>query len=167
MLSLQSAERGATTELRRKRRSARGFTLVEVLVAAALMGFGLAGAAICLQVGLRNLDVARNTTLVTQVLQDEAERLRLENWTAISALPAQAAILDPAPAHLAGTRFAEMAQAGRISVTRSVENVPGFADMKEIVLRAVWTDLGGSHERIIRLRYAKGGVNDYYYGTSS
>lgn len=153
--------------LRRATAARRAFTLVEVLVATTIMGVGMASAAVCLQVGLRALDTARATTLVAQVLQDEAERLRLENWIAIDALPAEEEIFNPAPAQFAGTPFAEMVASGRLAITRSVQDVPGFADMKEITLRAEWTDLGGSHGRALRLRYAKGGVSDYYYGVRS
>lgn len=129
------------------------------MAAAMVMAFALGAAVIAIQAGMRDLEMARTSTAVAQVLQSEAERLRLMNWPEINALPASETV-NP------GAEVAN-ARRGGVQITRVVSNVAGFADMKEIVLRATWTGGGGgAHERVVRLRYAKGGLHDYYYGSS-
>lgn len=131
------------------------------MAAVAVMALSLGTAIIAIQIGLRNLETARTSTAASQVLQNEAERLRLLNWVGVSALPASDTISVPAGfSH-------ESLQNGRVAFTRTVSDVSGFTNMKEIVLRARWTSVNGqAHERIFRMRYAKGGLHDYYYGSS-
>jgi prepilin-type N-terminal cleavage/methylation domain len=142
-------------------RAADAFTLVEVMVATAVMALSLVAAIIGIQIGINHLDVARTSTAVAQVLQAEAERVRMLNWVALSALPAEAEI------DLTGTIPSEAIASGRVRVWRTITDVSGFANMKEVRLRGVWTSLdGAAREREFRLRYTKGGLHDYYYGSS-
>lgn len=139
-------------------RSRRGFTLVEVVMASVVLAFGLVTSIICIQIGVRDMDVARTGTAVAQAMQNEMERLRLEDWEGISNLPAEQAL------DLAGTFSADSAIRDRVTVVRRVSDVPGFAQMKEVVLSARWTSIDGrSHQRTFRMRYAKNGLHDYYY----
>lgn len=139
----------------------RAFTLIEVMAAVAVMALSLGASIIAIQMGMRNLELARVSTAASQVLQNEAERLRLLNWAAITALPATEDLTVP-------TAFDhESLFKGRVDFTRSVTDVTGFSNMKEIVLRASWTAINGqAHERVFRMRYSKGGLHDYYYGSS-
>lgn len=140
--------------------------MVEVIVAAAILAVGLATSAICLQMGLRNLDTAQKMSMVTQALQDEAERLRLSNWALIGELPDSAEIQGSLPAKFSGTPLAEMIADGTCVITRTVSDVDDFEDMKQITLTGTWVGIDGrERSRMIHLRYARGGTNDYYYGT--
>lgn len=139
-----------------------GFTLLEMLIAIGVMAIGLSSAAIAMQVGLRNLDLARTTTQVAQILQDQSEATRLLNWTALSSLPAEQAL--ELPEHF----DPERAETIQLQLTRRVESLPGLEDLKHITLEAEWRGIHGSpHTRSIHLRYARNGVFDYYYGTGS
>ena len=139
----------------------RAFTLIEVMAATAVMALSLGTGIIALQIGMRNLELARVSTAASQLLQNEAERLRLLNWAGISALPASAQL--GVPSDFANATLLQ----GRVTFTRSVADATGFTDMKDIVLRADWTSLDGRpHERVFRLRYSKGGLHDYYYGST-
>lgn len=131
------------------------------MIAAAVMGMGVASAFVTVQVGLNNLDNARVTALVAQVLQDEAERVRLLNWSAIDALPETAAISLP-------PQFENsIVGNGRLTLERVVTPVPGYADSREIELTASWKSISGTdHTRKLFLRYSRGGLYDYYYGTN-
>lgn len=135
-----------------------GFSLVEVMVAATILGLALAAAAVGLQIGLRSLDTARISTGASQMLQNEAERLRLLSWEQISALPAEAAVdID--------SMLSEGRTPGQnFTVVRQVADVAGLSGMKEITITAQWTGLGGqTHRRSTVIHYARGGVHDYYY----
>ncbi len=142
-------------------RSARGFTLIEVIAATAVMALALGASVVGIQIGSNNLDAARTSTAVAQALQSEAERVRMLNWEALTALPAEARV------DLTGAVPSDAIASGRVAVTRTISDVTGFANMKEIRLRAAWTSLNGqARERVFRLRYAKGGLHDYYYSAS-
>jgi prepilin-type N-terminal cleavage/methylation domain-containing protein len=134
----------------------RGFSLLEVIMATAVLTLGLGTAIIGLQVGMRDLDLARTSTAVSQALQNEAERLRMMRWTDIEALPASETIDQTA------AFSAEDILKGRLTMTS------GLANMKEIVLQAVWKGVDGkSHTRVYRMRYGKGGLHDYYYSSGA
>jgi prepilin-type N-terminal cleavage/methylation domain-containing protein len=140
----------------------RGFSLLEVIMATAVLTLGLGTAIIGLQVGMRDLDLARTSTAVSQALQNEAERLRMMRWTDIEALPASETIDQTA------AFSAEAILKGRLTMTRTISDVSGLANMKEIVLQAVWKGMDGkSHTRVYRLRYGKGGLHDYYYSSGA
>lgn len=138
-----------------------GFTLIEVIMAGVVMAFAVTTALVCIQIGMRDLDVARTGTAVSQVLQNEMERLRLKDWSSIAALPASEA-LD------VGTAFSsDSVLKGRVTIVRTVGDVTGFTDMKEIVVTARWTSMDGTaRSRVYRMRYAKKGLYDYYYSSN-
>ena len=142
-------------------RRAAGFTLIEVLMAGVVLAFGITTALVCIQIGMRDLDVARTGTAVSQALQNEMERLRLKDWASIAALPASETLdVD------AGFSSASVLK-GRVTIVRSVSDVTGFADMKEIAVTARWTSIDGTaRSRVYRMRYAKKGLYDYYYSSN-
>ena len=136
----------------------RAFSILEVMSATAVMAMGLAAAIYGIQIGLRNLDVARTSTAIGQVMQSEAERIRLLNWDALSALPNNATTLT-----LADALNNRALKNGNVVVTRTISNVSGYANMKEVRLVATWRSIEGAQRtRIIQFRYTKGGVYDYY-----
>lgn len=142
------------------RRSNRGFTLVEIVMSSVVLLLAIMGSITALQVAFRELELARTTSVATQVMQSEAERLRLMNWSAISALPNESDV-DLSTAISSGTLLF-----GRLRMVRTVADVPDYSNMKEIHLVAKWTTSNGrSHERSMMLRYSKGGLHDYYYGS--
>jgi prepilin-type N-terminal cleavage/methylation domain-containing protein len=143
------------------RRLRKGFSLIEVIMATVVMTFGLGTAIVGLQIGMRDLDLARATTAVSQALQNEAERLRMMKWSDIEALSSTETISQ------ASTFSAEPILKGRLTMSRIISDVSGQANMKEIVLKAVWKGMDGkSHTRIYRMRYGKGGLHDYYYSSA-
>jgi len=158
VIGYQAAIRLRKVSFGRGDKGRSGFTLIEVALAATVLAFGLTMSIICIQIGLRDLDVARTSTAVSQVLQNEMERLRLEDWDGIAAMP------PSGPLDLDATFLANSAMKGKIEFTRTVADVTGFADMKEIVLTANWRSIDGQvHSRSYRMRYGKGGLFDYYY----
>jgi len=66
--------------------SPRAFTIVEVMIAAIVLALGITTSITTLQGGFQAVDVARNYTYASQVMQSEVERLRLKNWTQMQAL---------------------------------------------------------------------------------
>ncbi len=129
----------------------RGFTIVEVMVAAAVLALGITGVIIVSQRGLQALDTARHLSAASQLMQSEMERLRLLSW-------AQLQVLQDS----GETAVALEAAAGRFSCRREIRDVKDA--MKEITLVATWKGYDGrDHTARLITRYGRTGLNDYFY----
>jgi Tfp pilus assembly protein PilV len=149
--------------LKPRLRAAAGFTVIEVFFASFVMIFGITSAILVMQSGLRALDTARNTTLASQIIQSEMERVRLLSWGAVNALPQSATIRvdDILPSDLANISDLR----SRFSVTRAANDVAGkIGEMKEISVTVTWRGLDRqSHVRTSTTHYCKEGLYAYYY----
>lgn len=153
----------SSSRRRKPRFDARGFTIAEVMMASFVMIFGIASAIIVMQSGLRALDTARNTTLASQLIQSEMERIRLLSWSGVNALPASAAIEigEILPTDLPS--ISELRS--RFTITREVSDVSGkVGDMKEIDIIVSWRGVDGqTHVRSSSTHYSREGLYAYYY----
>jgi Tfp pilus assembly protein PilV len=158
----------------RRRRPDAGFTIIEVAMAGFVMAFGIATSIIAMQTGFKTVDVARGTTLASQILQSEMERLRLMSWTTITALSTATDSVAPAPSGTpAGVEMFDGATyfssnpevAGRYLITRTVAaDSTRPADVIYITISVTWTSYDGrSHTRSFQSMYSKDGLYDYYY----
>jgi Tfp pilus assembly protein PilV len=140
------------------RRLESGFTIIEVAMASFIMAFGIANSIIVMQSGYKQIDVARGTTLASQIIQSEIERMRLMSWTMINALPATQTF--------DGTEFfSNSASAEKYLVTRTVADAPGrVGEVKNLTVSVRWQtyDLRWQ-QRSFTAIYAKNGLYDYYY----
>lgn len=141
------------------RRRDAGFTIIEVALAAFVLAFGLTSAIVVMQAGFKTLDVARGTTLASQVAQSEMERLRLMSWANIAALPASG------PVNLSSMFSTDPSLADRFTVTRTVADVEDREDeQKTITVTVTWHSYDGrEHSRQFNTLYTKNGLYDYYY----
>ncbi|MGZ0656955.1 type IV pilus modification PilV family protein [Coraliomargarita sp. W4R53] len=137
----------------------RGFTLVEVMVAIMVIGLALTSSTICLRIGMLQHDTARATTFVTQVLQDEAETIRLLNWTALENLSGSVTFQP------SSTLDYEEINLERFTFKREISNSNGESGLKQILLTAEWTGIRSDKHRLaLFFDYAQNGMHDYYYG---
>jgi Tfp pilus assembly protein PilV len=152
----------------RRLRHCGGFTIVEVALAAFVMAFGIATSIVAMQTGFKALDVARSTTIASQILQSEMERLRLLPWNkdtpagvvdSISELPASEQV------DLSTMFTANAALAAKFTVTRTSVPDPARPDeVREITITVTWASYDGRlHSRTFKSLYAKNGLYDYYY----
>lgn len=139
------------------RQAQAGFTIIEVAVASFVMAFGIATSIIVMQSGFKQIDVARGTTLASQIIQSEIERVRLMNWTMVNNLPATQTFN--------GTEyFGDNASAEKYEVTRLVADDDDRADVKNITVRVRWQTYDGRwQQRSFSAIYAHNGLYDYYY----
>lgn len=129
-----------------------------------VLTFGIASGLIAMQAGLKTLDVARGTTLASQLLQSEMENLRLQSWSDIEAqegtneVDLTVLLSDQPAAHAVADGF-------DFVVTRTVQDVAGReGDMMELILRASWKTIDGrTLNRSFRTIYTRNGLYDYYY----
>ena len=156
------------------RRADAGFTILEVAMASFVMAFGIATSIIAMQAGFKTVDVARGTTLASQILQSEMERLRMMSWTEISALSTATDSTAPIPSGSpAGVEMfdgstyfsSNPAVAGRYTITRTVAaDSSRPTEVMNITISVTWTSFDGrSHTRSFQSMYAKDGLYDYYY----
>lgn len=131
-------------------------------MAASVMALTIAGSIIVLQQGFRSLDNARNTTLSSQIIQSEMERIRLLSWSGVSALPASDPILLSSIFPSSTTTDAMRL---RFTAIRTCVDVTGKeGEMKTITITVTWTGLDNlSHTRSTTGYYCKNGLYDYYY----
>ncbi len=141
------------------RRRLRGFTIIEVAMATFVMAFGISTSIIAMQSGFKQIDLARGTTIASQIVQSEMERLRMMSWTMIAALPASQSF-DGA------TYFSANADvAGRYTITRTVTaNATEPADIKDLKVSVRWQGYDGRwHQRSFTGIYARNGLYDFFY----
>lgn len=156
------------------RRAARGFTILEVTMATAVMALGISTSIVAMQQGFKFVDVARGTTLASQILQSEVERLRMLNWTNITTMAAAtdstAPFPDGSPAGVemfdGSTYFSGSSViSGDYIITRTVAFDPDRStNVANITISVTWHSYDGRpHTRTFRTRYIKNGLYDYYY----
>src|SRR4051794_13667365 len=75
--------------------SASAFTLVEVLLAAAVMLVGVIGMIHAITLGSEMLDTARKQTIATQIMHGELEKIRLTDWAEIVGLGSAQGYAEP------------------------------------------------------------------------
>ena len=125
-------------------------------MAAFIMAFGIASSIIALQTGFKALDVARDSTLASQIMQSEIERIRLLPW---SSLPTTGTVS-------VSSMFSSSARiAAKFTVNRTVtDDSTRPSDVKYITIAVTWKSYDGrSHARSFTTMYAKNGLYDYYY----
>ena len=139
----------------RRHLGADGFTLVEVTCAAFVMLFAIASSVVAMQFGFRSIDMARGTTVASQILQSEIENVRLLAWEDIILLSPQEEL------DYTGSVEEEIAKR-LIRVERTVQAVGGATDMREITITATWKTTDGiTHTRSTSTRYCRNGLNDF------
>jgi prepilin-type N-terminal cleavage/methylation domain-containing protein len=147
---------------------ANGFTLIEVMAAAAILAFVISGSIITMQSGFRALDTARKTTLAAQIMQSEMEQLRMQSWNRVRDLltaSEEIEIEDIFPQNTETERsiLAEMERT--FTATRKAAFVTGSGDeIIQVDISVTWNGIDGKpHKRTSSTRYCKDGLYNYYY----
>lgn len=132
-----------------------------------VMAFGIATSIIALQMGFKAIDVARDGTLASQIMQSEIERLRLWPWNNASTAAVDSICELPASATVSLTSMfsTSTAMAEKYTVTRTVSsNTDRPDDVRYITITVTWNSYDGrAHTRSFTTMYSKNGLYDYYY----
>ncbi len=148
----------------------KGFTIFELSMAVIVMAFALVTSLTVLQMGLRGLDTARNTTIAAQLLQSVMEDLRMLPWSATSPQNSISSLEAASNNNTAGNvtldasftngDAAAISMVSRFTLTRKISDVD--ASMKQIDLTAQWRGIDGrSHSLKYSSYYGKNGLHDY------
>lgn len=133
-----------------------GYTLMEVMIATFLVVIIFAGGFGALLQGNKLIEISRDETRASQVLQSEIEELRAYNWDALIALNAESKYSPQAS-------FTD-AYATRYTVKRTIAT--RSSTQKRVTIQVFWTDNGGTeHMREYITLVTKEGLYDFYYRT--
>jgi Tfp pilus assembly protein PilV len=138
-------------------RCTRGTTIAEVAMAALLMALVLSTSITTLQRAFISLQNARNLNIASQILQSEMEKMCLNNWGTVSALPTSSTSVT------IDTAFTSNAFVGnRFSLSRTVTTPQ--TNTRIINLKVTWVSANGRPlSRNLAMRYSRNGVYDYFY----
>jgi type II secretory pathway pseudopilin PulG len=144
---------------RTSRRQDAGFSIVEVIATAAILGLGIASSLIALTGNLRVIDHSRSVTLCSQILQSELERIRLLNWGQLTALPAEETVTVESALGVTTQAVTRFTLTRRVITPNSRSG-----DIRDVQLTVAWTGaFGTAHQRSYVTRYGRNGLNDYFY----
>jgi Tfp pilus assembly protein PilV len=154
-------------------RRARAFTLVEVMMAAAILVVGFIGMIQAVTIGSEMLATARRQTLAAQIIDHEIERLRLLPWddpagtndlVGLAAGPTSVTIDSQFAAAISA---AGLASGTTLVLSRSVSDVV-TGSMREVVFTVTWTvrpsgvSTSRTYTRASSARFGKYGLNLTY-----
>lgn len=145
------------------RRKLGGFTILEVMMAAAVMAFAITTSITTMQRAFMSLDTARNITIAGQIMQSEFEKMRLRDWSVIGnyALPETELTIDSAFTSNAfiGTRFKLYRNVTEINLGTGI-------GMRQVTLTCRWRNYDGRQiSRSYTSYYGQNGLYDYFYNS--
>ena len=136
--------------------SKRGSTLVEVMMSSIIILVVLLAGFGALIQGNRLIEVSRDETRVSQVLQSEIEELRSYDWATLIALNAEST-------YAPSSSFTD-AYSARFTIKRKISTRSSL--QKRVTMQVSWTDnRGTSHMREYITLISKDGLYDFYYRT--
>ncbi|HVS51881.1 MAG TPA: prepilin-type N-terminal cleavage/methylation domain-containing protein [Opitutaceae bacterium] len=144
-------------------RRARGFTLVEVSIAAAVLALCLTGSLLVLQRGFMAIDNARYTTLAGQILQSQMEKLRMLTWAQLTSTTSGPPTNGAFSPDLSSSSSGQLAN---FTCTETIAAAPSpyASTMVDITLTATWKGSDGRSRSLSYFtRYGQNGVSDFFY----
>ena len=148
------------------RKLAKGVTLVDVVMAIALLGVMASGVLGSFRYGLFVTQLARENQRATQIMLEKLETIRLFNWDQINpsgrSLPYTfpfSAVYDPqATLNAQGTTYN-----GTVTVANCASGPSYSTNMRQVVVNLTWTTQTVPHTRSITTYIAKDGIQNYVY----
>lgn len=132
-----------------RRRAA--FTLIEVMLAAAVLAFALIGTIQVLVSGSEMMDVARKQTIATQIIHGQIDQVRLLDWSQVSALGSSDTVsvedgdnTSSGKMFIFGNNLPVLAKG--FTLKRTISTVQ--TDLKQVTFTVTWTgNTGRSYSR--------------------
>ncbi|HLP25386.1 MAG TPA: hypothetical protein VK477_06900 [Acidobacteriota bacterium] len=163
--SESAARYGEVVAAARPRVTSRGFTVLEVMLAAFILAVAIATSITTLQRAFLSIDTARNMTLAGQIMQHELEKVRLKDWTTVSGYTDD----DDLPIDTLFTSndyIANLIANRGLRLAREV-TVPE-TDIVQLTYTVTWRNYDGRElSRSYVTYYARYGIYDFFYNSSS
>jgi type II secretory pathway pseudopilin PulG len=150
--------------IRCSKRTEHGVTLVDVIMAIALLGVMAGGVLGCFRYGLFVMQLARENQRATQILLAKIETIRLYNWDQVTSngfIPTTFTdVYDPQTTNTAQ-------QGATYSGTMAISNFPFAsscaANLRQLTVTLNWTTRSVPHTRSVTTFIAKDGMQPYVY----
>ena len=141
----------------------RGLTLVDVIMAIALLGVMAGGVLGSFRYGFFVMQLARENQRATQIMLAKIETIRLYNWDQVNSngfIPATFTdVYDPqAPTNSQGAVYS-----GTMSIGAYPNASSCAANMRQLRVTLNWTTRSVTHNRSITTYIAKDGIQNYVY----
>jgi Tfp pilus assembly protein PilV len=145
------------------RRRLGGFTILEVMMAAAVMAFAITTSITTMQRAYLLLDTARNITIAGQIMQSEFEKMRLRDWSVIGAYSTTQTEVTIDSAFTSNsfinTRFKLYRDVTEITMGTGI-------GMRQVTLTCRWKNYDGrTISRSYTSYYGQNGLYDYFYNS--
>jgi hypothetical protein len=150
---------------RRKKRYCSAFSVVEVVIAAALIGMSVVSLVVAMTVGFAMVRSSREDVRATQIMLQKMETLRLYTWSQLQdntyLVPNFTERFNPSATN--GTLYY-----GTIAVTPTSGLPSGYSDsMRVVTVTVQWTNYVRAqpipHERQMQTYVAQNGIQNYVY----
>lgn len=140
-------------------------TLVDVLMATAILGIMAGGVFGSFRYGFFTLQLVRENQRATQILLEKVETIRLYNWEQIQPtnnfIPATFTdVYDPQSATTSGRGTT---YTGTVNVAPSSLSSSYAANLRELTVTLSWTTRNIPHTRSLKTYIAKDGIQNYVY----
>jgi len=123
-------------------RPTSGFTIVEVMMASVILVVGFLGMIQAITIGTEMLATARRQGIASQIISHETDKLRLKNWTYISALTSAAAATYSSDSAAINTAIATSGTTFTLATTVTTITT----DLREVTFTVTWTKSGTTAE---------------------
>jgi prepilin-type N-terminal cleavage/methylation domain-containing protein len=128
-----------------RRRSARGFTIIEVMMASVILVVAFMGMIQAITLGSEMLATARRQTLASQIIEHEIGQLRLKSWGSMPASGSATITINDSYAN--GLFKDAIASCGltysNLSLSMATTNLDGLSDsattFKDVTFTLTWT----------------------------
>jgi type II secretory pathway pseudopilin PulG len=147
------------------RRTVRGMTLMEVLIATTLLVFVIGSALSALSAGMGYMRHARMTTLANQITQSAMEQLRLANYATINSYAAQHQPVSFDDI-ITANNFASGFTSGmtvQVAFTTVTVSGPGSLGKTRLTITTNWSENGITFTRKTTSVFTEKGLSDYIY----
>jgi prepilin-type N-terminal cleavage/methylation domain-containing protein len=141
------------------------FTLMEVMVAVAIIGAEFVTLYLGMSQGFRVVQVARENLRATQVLQEKTETIRLYTWSQINSNGFIPATFD-APFYPSGSQTNQgLVYHGTVTITNAPLSAgTGYNDdLRMILVQVNWTSGNIDRQREMRTLVSHYGLHNYIY----
>jgi prepilin-type N-terminal cleavage/methylation domain-containing protein len=150
-------------KIRPSGKSKQGMSLVEVVVAVAILAVMCSGILGSVGYGLFSAQIARENQRATQVMLERLESIRLYSWTQVTNtgfIPATFTdVYDPQSTTAPGCTYY-----GKMSVTNFPGSTSYAANIRQFIVTLQWTNNSRvTHTRTVATLVAKDGEQNYVY----